>query len=157
RPLLLAVGAGLLGFVVQAAFGFTVVGCGTLFVTLAALLSRFGEPQPAEDAAPVGRAGFLVGLGLGGLAAGLVFLASFGASSLESLMARLPGGLGGVTALAAMGWAVSSRAAPTAVSPEPSRDEADDVPAATLRVWVLQLGAWAAAAALLAVLVVQPL
>jgi O-antigen ligase/tetratricopeptide (TPR) repeat protein len=54
RPLVLAVSAGLVGFVVQDLFSFTVAGCGTLFVTLAAILSRHEGPQdltadPEED------------------------------------------------------------------------------------------------------------
>ena len=43
RPLFLAVFAGVIGFYVQNMFSFTVVGCGTLFITFAAILSRLGE------------------------------------------------------------------------------------------------------------------
>lgn len=42
RPFLAAVAACLIGFAVTNVFGFTAVGCGTLFVTCAALLSRWG-------------------------------------------------------------------------------------------------------------------
>jgi O-antigen ligase/tetratricopeptide (TPR) repeat protein len=54
RPLVAATGAGLVGFFVQNLFGFTVAGCGTLFVTFAALLSRFAEPGglPAAEERP---------------------------------------------------------------------------------------------------------
>jgi O-antigen ligase/Tfp pilus assembly protein PilF len=56
RPLLVAVAAGLVGFYLQAAFSFTVAACGTLFVTLAALLSRWGGAAAAAGAGPLPRA-----------------------------------------------------------------------------------------------------
>jgi O-antigen ligase/Flp pilus assembly protein TadD len=43
RLLVLALGAGVLGFVVTSAFSYTVVACGTIFVTMAALLSRLAD------------------------------------------------------------------------------------------------------------------
>jgi O-antigen ligase/tetratricopeptide (TPR) repeat protein len=52
RPLLLAVIAGVVGFVVQDFFSFTVAGCGTLFVTLAAILSRHEWPESSEADEP---------------------------------------------------------------------------------------------------------
>jgi tetratricopeptide (TPR) repeat protein/O-antigen ligase len=51
KPLLVAIFAALVGFYVQDVFSFTVAGCGTLFVTLAAILSRFGAPSPSDEAA----------------------------------------------------------------------------------------------------------
>lgn len=54
KPLLTVLAAGLVGFYIQDAFSFTVAGCGTLFVTLAALLSRLAnqdaEPETAATA-----------------------------------------------------------------------------------------------------------
>ena len=44
RPLVVAVAAAVVAFLVQGLFGFTVTGIGTLFVTLAALLSRWSDP-----------------------------------------------------------------------------------------------------------------
>jgi O-antigen ligase/tetratricopeptide (TPR) repeat protein len=52
QPFLAAVTACVIGFAVTNVFGFTVVGCGTLFVTCAALLSRWGA-QSDEGTAPV--------------------------------------------------------------------------------------------------------
>ncbi len=46
RLLVLAAGCGAVGFLVQGLFSFTVAGCGTLFVTFAALLARLGN-RPA--------------------------------------------------------------------------------------------------------------
>ena len=54
RPLVLAVFAGAIGFYVQNMFSFTVAGCGTLFLTFAAILSRLGE-APADRAEPDSR------------------------------------------------------------------------------------------------------
>ena len=48
RPTIAAVAAGLAAFLVQDLFGFTVIGCGSLFVTGAALLSRWAA-GPQED------------------------------------------------------------------------------------------------------------
>jgi O-antigen ligase/tetratricopeptide (TPR) repeat protein len=58
RGLLVAVFASAVGFVVQDLVSFTVAGCGTLFVTCAAFLSRAGEPPapPAPESAPFPRA-----------------------------------------------------------------------------------------------------
>jgi O-antigen ligase len=47
KPCVLAMLAGVAGFFVQDMVGFSVVGCGTLVVTLLAVLSRFGECSPA--------------------------------------------------------------------------------------------------------------
>jgi O-antigen ligase/tetratricopeptide (TPR) repeat protein len=52
RPLLVAIFAGAVGFYVQDVVSFTVAGCGTLFVTYAALLSRLGGPETEDDRAP---------------------------------------------------------------------------------------------------------
>jgi len=45
RPLLLAVLAGTVGFLVQNAFGFTVAATGALFAAFAGVLARFGEEE----------------------------------------------------------------------------------------------------------------
>jgi O-antigen ligase/tetratricopeptide (TPR) repeat protein len=54
RPLLVAIAAGTIGFFVQDFFSFTVAGCGTLFVTFAAVLSSLGrrDERGAPEAAP---------------------------------------------------------------------------------------------------------
>jgi O-antigen ligase len=52
RPLVVAVAASLVAFLVQDLFGFTVVGCGTLFVTGAAQLSRWGEREASGAVSP---------------------------------------------------------------------------------------------------------
>jgi O-antigen ligase/tetratricopeptide (TPR) repeat protein len=49
RLVVLGAAAGVLAFLVQSLFGFTVIGCGTLFVTLAALLSAWSEAAPDQD------------------------------------------------------------------------------------------------------------
>jgi O-antigen ligase/tetratricopeptide (TPR) repeat protein len=54
RPLVLAVSAGAVGFLVTGAFGFTVAACGGLFATFAGLLARLGEAE--IEAAPEGSA-----------------------------------------------------------------------------------------------------
>lgn len=62
RPLLAAVCAGALAFYVQDAFSFTVAGCGTLFVTFAAILSSLArppEPEPRPLAEPRPHPAFL--------------------------------------------------------------------------------------------------
>ncbi len=78
RPTVAAVAAGLAAFLVQDMFGFTVIGCGSVFVTGAALLSRWGEPSsPAEPAG--GRSfGLPRGLLIGGGLAVVLFLLNVG-------------------------------------------------------------------------------
>ncbi len=79
RALVAAACAGIVGFYVQNLFSFTVAGCGTLFVTLAALLSRWAEtgdasivptepvePDRIRPAVRLGQA--LLGAGVAGLA-----------------------------------------------------------------------------------------
>lgn len=74
KPLLAVLAAGLAGFYIQDAFSFTVAGCGTLFVTLAALVSRLaagvgdGDPE-ASDAHPREFPLSLIGAGVLALAA----------------------------------------------------------------------------------------
>jgi O-antigen ligase len=59
RWYLVALSAGTVGFAVQALFSFTVAGCGTLFVTYAALLSRCGAPLlSGQVIVPVSRRDF---------------------------------------------------------------------------------------------------
>jgi O-antigen ligase/tetratricopeptide (TPR) repeat protein len=59
QPFLAAISAGIAGFVVQNLFGFTTAGCGTLFVTFLALLSRWNQrvnkvalPQSTSQSKP---------------------------------------------------------------------------------------------------------
>src|SRR5581483_7268740 len=79
RPLVLAVLAGAVAFLVESAFSYTVIACGTLFVTFLGLLSRLGEAgadAETEGSAP-GRRWLLVGLGGACLLAALVFGLNF--------------------------------------------------------------------------------
>jgi tetratricopeptide (TPR) repeat protein len=50
RLLLAAIGAGVVGFYVQGLFSFTVAATGSLFVTLAAVLSRLGDGMQSDEA-----------------------------------------------------------------------------------------------------------
>jgi O-antigen ligase len=50
RLLLAAIGAGVVGFYVQGLFSFTVAATGSLFVTLAAVLSRLGDGMQTDEA-----------------------------------------------------------------------------------------------------------
>ena len=74
RPLLLVVMAGLAGFAIQVLFSFTVAGCGTLFVTLAAILSRWGEipAEPELQSEPASTAGLARSLTIAAVLAALV-------------------------------------------------------------------------------------
>jgi O-antigen ligase/tetratricopeptide (TPR) repeat protein len=115
RPLLVAIFAGIAGFYVQDVFSFTVAGCGTLFVTFAAILSRLGARAEDEDPRPapppdsqawfvamlvaadiLAAAAFFYNVGDSGAAdhgagsarafAGLAILTAFGAVSLAALL-----------------------------------------------------------------------
>src|SRR5207237_6910547 len=78
--LVLAVSAGVVGFLVTGAFGFTVAACGGLFATFAGLLARLGEAE--VEAAPERSAArglwFPVGLAAAVVLAGGVFTLIFG-------------------------------------------------------------------------------
>jgi O-antigen ligase/tetratricopeptide (TPR) repeat protein len=80
RPVVAAVAASVAGFAVTSLFSFTVVGCGTLFVTCTALLSRWGistDKVMSPSVVPARRATwgrFLTRISiLGATAAGVVF------------------------------------------------------------------------------------
>ena len=64
EELLVALGVGMIGFGAQSMFSFSVAGTATLFVTYAALLSRFSRitPEPGRSSAAAGRAGMLPGI-----------------------------------------------------------------------------------------------
>jgi O-antigen ligase/tetratricopeptide (TPR) repeat protein len=83
RPLVLAVSAGVVGFLVTGAFGFTVAACGGLFATFAGLLARLGEAE--VEAAPEASAArglwFPIGLAVAVVLAGGVFTLNFCAES----------------------------------------------------------------------------
>jgi tetratricopeptide (TPR) repeat protein len=82
----LAVAASVIGFLAQGAFGFTVVGCGGLFATLAGLLSRFGESEAADAPAPRGL-WFPFGLTTAALLAGVIFGLNFAGEERASVEA----------------------------------------------------------------------
>jgi O-antigen ligase len=74
-----AVIAGTVAFLVQDGFGFTTAGCGTLFVTFAALLSRWAEgPGIAPAVVPLRTSRMTAGLLTGSALALAVFLLNTG-------------------------------------------------------------------------------
>ncbi|HVS36796.1 MAG TPA: O-antigen ligase family protein [Gemmataceae bacterium] len=73
RPLIAAVGAGLTAFLVQDLFGFTVIGCGSLFVVAAGLLSRWGYARSEEEPQGGKSIGALSGLSAAAGAAVVLF------------------------------------------------------------------------------------
>ena len=82
KLLLIAICAGTVGFYVQNVFGFTVAGCGTLFVTFAALLSRLRRPAPVTSASAKG--------GLKSVALGLIGATILAALAFALNLGRLP-------------------------------------------------------------------
>ena len=98
RPTVAAVAAMLAAFLVQDLFGFTVVGCGSLFVTGAALLSRWGEPSSPPEPTVGKPFGLLGGLLTGGGLAVLLFLLNVGWSGVGA--AAVLAGVAVVSALA---------------------------------------------------------
>jgi O-antigen ligase/tetratricopeptide (TPR) repeat protein len=79
RPFVIAVVAGIAAFLVQDFFGFTTAGSGTLFVTFAALLSRWAEARGSElEAASLPASRMRTTLQVGGAAAVLIFLLNTG-------------------------------------------------------------------------------
>jgi O-antigen ligase/tetratricopeptide (TPR) repeat protein len=83
RPILLAACAGIIGFYVQNLFSFTVAGCGTLFVTFAALLSArtSGPANKGESPAPTTGKWFAGSLGVGTLISLVIFFGNVVANS----------------------------------------------------------------------------
>src|SRR5207237_5482020 len=106
RPFLAAVLAGLAGFAVQDLFGFTVIGCGTLFCTAAGLLSAWGLPGPrgcpgrSAEAPPWGAGERANGLWAGTALGVLVFVLNAGAGGWWASLAL--GAAGGLAALAVL-------------------------------------------------------
>lgn len=69
KPIVVVIGASLVGFLVQNLFSFTVTGLGTLFVALAAILSRVGAPDcQCEDTERAHDAGWKALAGAGAFA-----------------------------------------------------------------------------------------
>ncbi len=118
RLLVVALAAGLAAFYVQDLFSFTVAGCGTLAVTLAALLSRLAEgggDPPAWDGTEW-LAGALVA---GALIAGAVFALNLSPDLLLDEPARVAGVLLVAAALVAGGaaaWALARHGRPPLVA-----------------------------------------
>ena len=160
RPLLLAIFAGTLGFLVQNAFGYTVAACGALFVTFAGLLARFGE-EGADDVPelPLVRCRWsIVGLVCAGVLAVVVFTLEFIGPNRDALRAVIAGVVL-LAALGATGWALLRVAAmgdtailPAAV-PTPEGLSAWSVGWRRAANW----GVWIGAAALIFVAVLRPL
>lgn len=159
RPLLLALLAGLAAFYVQGLFSFTVAATGTLFVTFAGVLSRLGEPDTEATPEPsrsLGRGAFALALGGSGVLALLVFLHNFhgGAPPSEGgASPRLVALLVLTSTLAATLLSLLWTEWRTPEPPEPSRSEQE--PSRAWSRW-LQVGRWAAAAALAFLMVVRP-
>jgi tetratricopeptide (TPR) repeat protein len=104
RPFLAALLASLAGFAVQDLFGFTVAGCGTLFCTGAALLSRWGSPRDPSETTGAAAAGarwtWAGGLPAGGAVALLVFALNAGVGAWPVCLAL--GAAGAVVTLAVL-------------------------------------------------------
>ncbi|GIW71090.1 MAG: hypothetical protein KatS3mg102_0632 [Planctomycetota bacterium] len=115
RALVVAIGAGLVGFYAQDFFSFTVAGCGTLMVSYAAILAAlagYEAPEPEEEAAAPAAPAPAAAPGAGGSARGRPRPA--GATGGAGPVALLPPlGLGAVLVLAAwLGFMVYMLAAP---------------------------------------------
>jgi O-antigen ligase/tetratricopeptide (TPR) repeat protein len=147
RPLVLAAGAGVLAFLVQGLFGFTVIGCGTLFVTLAALLSAWSEPATTGPRGPQDWGWFAPGVVASGGLSILVFALNVGACAWPVILVFAVAGVLG--ALAAL------RAGPYAPVPRPAAEPAPR-PSPGWRRYPLQVGIGAATAAAVVVGVVRP-
>lgn len=109
RPLVAAILAGLVAFGVQNLFCFTVAGCGTLFVTLAALLARLGAPCPriearAKAASDPSAAWSALGLSAAGLVAALLFVRNCRAVAIPLTPRLIVGCLGIATLFALVAW-----------------------------------------------------
>lgn len=98
RLLVLALAAGIVAFLVQDVFSFTVAGCGTLAVTQAAVLSRLATPAEATREHD-GPAGLAVTLALVVVAAAALFAANV---SIEPLLDEPRRAVGGLIVLAAL-------------------------------------------------------
>jgi O-antigen ligase/tetratricopeptide (TPR) repeat protein len=109
RPLVLAVSAGVVGFLVAGVFGFTVAACGGLFATLAGLMSRLGEADAAPEGPGRRALWFPVGLAVAVVLAGLVFTLNFGGeANADPLVLAVAAGVIGA-ALVLTTWAVIER------------------------------------------------
>jgi tetratricopeptide (TPR) repeat protein len=161
RPLVLAVLAGTTAFLVQSGFGFTVVASGGLFVTLAGLLSRFGEArvEPIPELSLTRCWWAPAALGCGAVLAGLVFAHNFAAGDDWLMTAGAAAVL--VVVLGAAAWAVLT----TTFAAAPARVEVlhSDPSAEPLGLWSLtwrhlvRCGVWVGAAVLLLGIVGRPL
>jgi O-antigen ligase/tetratricopeptide (TPR) repeat protein len=161
RPLLLAVIAGVVGFIVQDFFSFTVVGCGTLFVTLAAILSRHEEAEssiaaelPKESFRP-----FALSLVAAALLGAVIFFANvFDGTALAGRGTVL----GEIAILLAFGLVTLSvlraewGAAETPASRSAPVGREKNAPGLAPTVRLAQVGVWAGAAVIALVAVVRP-
>lgn len=122
KPIVVVIAASLVGFFVQNLFSFTVTGLGTLFVTLAAMLSRLGGVQPDSVQQQHGPAWpALAGAGAFVI---MLFVRNMrmsdnaqGAGCICAMMAMVIVGV-------AAAWAWNRRQA----APAPSPDEGDETP-----------------------------
>jgi len=146
RGLVAAACAGVLAFCVQDLFNFTLAPVGTLFVTLAAVLSALGRSQSAADMAPAGRQVFAVLIGLAALG-GVLAVAVNTAEGSDARLWWTCCGLLATAAIAAV-WAVA-RLAPAAGRICNPADRSTDGSPIRPAFWLL----WGARAAVLAVTV----
>jgi O-antigen ligase/tetratricopeptide (TPR) repeat protein len=159
RPLVLALVAAAAGFVAQSVVGFTVASTGVLFVTLAAMLSRFAEASPdPETECQAGRSRWLMaGLSITALLAAVGFAVNFLSEPVEGMVLPVLGLVvvvlaGLAVSLLRTNWA--EREAQNSPTPVPSRSWLDLLQ--PLRLRCAQLVVWAGAAVVTYLLVVRP-
>jgi O-antigen ligase/tetratricopeptide (TPR) repeat protein len=158
KPLVAAILAGVTGFYVQNLFSFTVVSCGTLFITYAALLSRFGtagSSLPRTTAVLPGQ--LALGLTVGVVLAGLTLLINLSGETV----AAGPGLVAGCLAVVAFLGVVAVGVYRLEAADKPGRGQPGIAPEGVrsrVSRWrrLAQGGVWAGAAALGFCLVVQP-
>jgi O-antigen ligase/tetratricopeptide (TPR) repeat protein len=161
RPLVLAVMAGVVGFAVQDFFSFTVAGCGTLFVTLAAVLSRHegSEGLAAAEAEEDHYRPFALGLVSAAVLAALLFFANVfdGTVSVGRGVVLGEGAILVVFGLVAVS-ALRTEWGASPADGDKGRTVKRDGHGAGLHpaVRLAQVGAWAGAVVLVVVLVARP-
>ncbi len=119
RPTVVAVAAALTAFVAQDVFGFTVVGCGSLFVVAAGLLSRWGVAAAEGEPGRRNSAGAVAGLLAGGGAAVVLFLVNIGWSGFAAAAALAVAAVGTALALRPTAEAAKMGPRPAAVRRSP--------------------------------------
>ena len=161
RPLVLAVAAGLVGFAVQDFFSFTVAGCGTCFVTLAAVLVRLAnpaaEPEPEVPSdAPCWWSGAVL---VAGCLAALVLIYNVSTAPATAGLGMLlgcPAVLFTLLLVSLAAFRLESSKGAASMQRAAEGSEMLGGPSRVLTVRLLQLAVWAGAVAFIAAEVVQP-